>query len=326
MGTSARRSAEMIRQMLAFARGGEAGRQLFRPDYLLKEMGKVIGDTFPKSIQCRVNIGKDLHPIYCVPTHMHQVLMNLCVNARDAMPESGTLTLAGENATLSASDVVGVDGAKPGKYVCLKVIDTGTGIPPENMTKLFQPFFSTKAPGNGTGLGLSTCQGIIKKHDGFITVSSQIQSGTEFKVYLPAAAAKPAELPALLPVAPPPGKGEHILVVDDETSVLAMIRAALENYGYFVTTAVSGSEAVGRFRENPDDIQLVITDHSLPQMGGKAIIDALREIRPDIKIIVASGSEREVRETLNSSRMDGFIAKPFTTEELLRIAHGVLKK
>ena len=326
MGNSARRSAEMIRQMLVFARGGEASKVHLQPARLLKEMARVISDTFPKSIQCRVHAGKDLSAIYCLPTQMHQVLMNLCVNARDAMPERGTLTLAAENVTLAAGDAILPAVAKPGSYVCISVTDTGTGMTPEQMGKLFQPFFTTKAPGKGTGLGLSTCQSIVKKHDGFITVRSEVNAGTEFKVYLPAADAKLEEPSATPPSALPAGSGERILVVDDEESVLAMTRAALENYGYAVSTAVNGLEAVSRFRENPAAIQLVITDHAMPLMGGEAIIAALRKIRPDIKIILASGSDSEVEKTLKAARTNGFIAKPFTTEQLLGMVHEVLKK
>lgn len=326
MGNSARRSAEMIRQMLVFARGGEANKVHVQPARLLKEMGKVITDTFPKSIYCRVNLGKDLHPIYCIPTQMHQVLMNLCVNARDAMPDRGTLTLAAENILLGADDAARPAGAIPGQYVCISVRDTGVGMTPEQMGKLFQPFFTTKAPGKGTGLGLSTCQSIVKKHDGFIAVQSQLNSGSEFKVYLPAAGTKTEEPSTALPTAPPVGNGERILVVDDEASILAMIRAALENYGYVVNTAASGLEAVTCMHENPGAIQLVITDHALPFVGGEAIMAALRKIRPDIKIILTSGSEKEVEETLRTAKPDGFIAKPFTTEQLLKMAHEVLKK
>jgi CheY-like chemotaxis protein len=257
---------------------------------------------------------------------MHQVLMNLCLNARDAMSENGTLTLGAENVTLNEADVARLEGVRPGKYVCIKVTDTGAGIPPENMNKLFQPFFSTKAPGSGTGLGLSTCQGIIKKHDGFIAVHSQIQSGTEFRVYLPAADAKPGDAAADHPAAPFAGNGEHILIVDDEEGILGMVRTVLENYGYLVSTASSGLEAVRQFRENPDAIKLVITDYSLPVMGGKAIITALRGIRPGIKVVVTSGSEEEMWESLKNSRINGFIPKPFSTEELLRIAHDVLNE
>jgi len=326
MGSSAQRSAEMIRQMLAFARGGEASKQIIQPDRLLKEMGKVISDTFPKSVNSEVMMAGDLFPIYCVPTQIHQVLMNLCVNARDAMPEGGTLTLTADNATLATQDAARLPGARPGKFVRISVIDTGTGIAPEQMAKLFQPFFTTKAPGKGTGLGLSTCQGIVKKHDGFIIVESRLMAGSRFTVYLPAAESFPDEPAEVKPVILPVGHGERILVVDDEESVLAMIRAALENYGYIVSTATSGLEAVARFTENPDMFHLVITDHSMPVMGGQAIIMALRKIRPDTKIVVTSGSEKEVRESLEHAKMDGFIAKPFTTEELLKITHDVLVK
>ena len=326
MGESARRSAEMIRQMLAFARGGEATKHLMRPDRLLREMGKVIGDTFPKSIQCRVNVGKQLDSIFCVPTQMHQVLMNLCVNARDAMPEHGTLALSAENALLNSADAARFPDAKAGKYICISVKDTGTGMTPEQMGKLFQPFFTTKAPGKGTGLGLSTCRSIVKKHAGFITVESTVNVGSEFKVFLPAAAEKSEEPAAVLPVAPPVGKGERILVVDDEETILAMMRAALENYGYLVSTALSGIEAVACLTERADEIKLVITDHALPLMGGKAIIAALRRIRPDIKVIMTSGSEKEVEDTLKTVETEGFIAKPFTTEQLLRLVHDALAK
>lgn len=325
MGNSARRSAEMIRQMLVFARGGEASKVPVHADRFLKEMGKVIDDTFPKSIHCRVNVGRELHSIYCVPTQIYQVLMNLCVNARDAMPEKGTLTLAGENVSLTAAEAEKMKGAKAGHYVCLSVTDTGAGMTPEQMGKIFQPFFTTKAPEKGTGLGLSTCQSIVNKHDGFITVQSKPKAGSEFKVYLPAADAAPVESTATV-MAAPTGHGERILVVDDEESILAITRAALESFGYSVTTAASGLEAVGRFGESPGDIQLVITDHALPFMGGNAIIAALRKIRPDVRVILTSGSEKEAEETLRVSKPHAFIAKPFTTEELLRAAHTVLKR
>ena len=326
MGASARRSAEMVKQMLLFARGGEAVKSFVQPDHLLKEMGKTIADTFPKSIDCRVCLGKNLPAIFCVPTQMHQVLMNLCVNARDAMTVRGTLTLSAEQVSLKADEAAKIHGATPGDYVCISVADTGSGIPAEQLEKIFQPFFTTKAPGKGTGLGLSTCQSIVKNHDGFITVRSKIGSGTEFKVYLPDAGIKPLEPAETRKPVSPVGKGERILVVDDEEGILAMTRAALENYGYVVSTAVGGLEALARFRENPDAINLVITDHAMPFMDGQAMITALRKIRPDVKIIVTSGSEKEVESLLQNFKTDGFIPKPFTTEKLLTITYQVLAK
>jgi PAS domain S-box-containing protein len=326
MGTSVRRSADMVRQMLMFARGGEASKVYLQPDRLLKEIGKVITDTFPKNIRCRIEFGRNLALIYCVPTQIFQVLMNLCVNARDAMPEGGSVTLAAENISISETEARSIPEARAGDFVCIRVTDTGTGITPEQLAKLFQPFFTTKAPGKGTGLGLSTCRGIISKHDGFITVRSQLQAGSEFRVYLPAFAEKSEEAPPPAATAPPAGKGERILVVDDEEGILAITRAALENYGYAVSTASSGLEALTCFRENADAIRLVITDHSLPFIGVKALIAALRKFQPAVKILVASGSEDEAEETLRGTQTDGFIAKPFSTEKLLKIVHEVLNQ
>jgi CheY-like chemotaxis protein len=257
---------------------------------------------------------------------MHQVLMNLCVNARDAMTERGTLTLSAENISLNEREAAGIAGARPGNYLCISVADTGMGIPAEQLEKIFQPFFTTKAPGKGTGLGLSTCQNIIKNHDGFLTVQSKVKAGTEFKVYLPAAGVKAVEPVEIQKTAPPAGHGERILVVDDEESILAMTRAALENYGYTVSTAASGLEALARFREDSDAIRLVITDYAMPFMDGKAMIAALRKIRPEVRIIVASGSEDEATDILKNFKTDGFVSKPFTTEKLLTAAHGALAK
>jgi len=326
MESSARRSAEMVKQMLLFARGGTSVKSLIRPDQVVKEMGKIITDTFPKSVNCRVSAGKDLHPVFAIPTQIHQVLMNLCVNARDAMSEKGTLTLSVNNARLSAEEAAQHIGARAGEFVCISVGDTGTGIPADQLGKIFKAFFTTKPPGKGTGLGLSTCQSIVKSHDGFITVHSQVGVGTEFKVYLPAADAKPPEQAADRKTALPAGKGERILVVDDEESVLAMTRAALGNYGYLVSTAVSGMEAVARFREDPGAIDLVITDFAMPFMDGPAMIPVLRKIRPDIKIIVASGSEDPVENLSKNFKIDGFVLKPFTTEGLLTIVRQSLVK
>ena len=323
MGASARRSADMIRQMLVFARGGEAGKQHVYPGRLLKEMARVIAGTFPKHIQCRLSLGPDLYSVHCVPTQMHQVLMNLSVNARDAMPERGVLTLAAHNVTLSGEDAAGLPGARAGNFLCLSVADTGAGIPPEQMSALFRPFFTTKAPGKGTGLGLSTCQAIVKKHGGFITVCSQVQAGTEFRVYLPAAETKPDEPPPVISNAPPAGNGERVLVVDDEEAVLAMTRAVLENYGYAVSTATNGLEAMGLFRERTNEFKLAIVDQSMPILGARALITALRKIRPEVRIILTSGLEEEAAESAVAGS-DGFLAKPFSSESLLIMAHDVL--
>ena len=325
MEGSARRSADMVRQMLAFARG-DASKAIINPGQLVKEMSKFISETFPKSIHCLARVDKSSWSISGLPTQMHQVLLNLCVNARDAMPNGGTLTLATENVKISSAEAALHKDVKPGNYLCLSVSDTGHGISAEQMEKIFQPFFTTKAPGKGTGLGLSTCQSIAKSHNGFITVQSKIKSGAEFKVYFPASNVASLEEAALHKTPLPAGKGECILVVDDEEGLLAITRAALENYGYNVLTASSGFEAVVQFTKNPDAVNLVITDLAMPFMNGFETIAALRKIRPEIKIIIASGSDKEVEEAKNRIVTNSFVAKPFTNDELIETVHEVLSR
>jgi len=325
MQSSARRSAEMVKQMLLFARGGESTKSLINPARLLKEMGKIITDTFPKSVNCQINAENDLHPVSAVSTQIHQVLMNLCVNARDAMSGTGTLTLTVGNEHWDEPRAAQLTGARAGDFVYFSVRDTGTGIPPEQLETIFQPFFTTKAPDKGTGLGLSTCLAIVKKHEGFIAVHSKLGTGTEFKVYLPAATIIPAEPAATPKILPPVRKGERIMVIDDEESILAMTRAALTNFGYVVSTAATGMEAITRFRENPAAFELIITDQVMPLLDGQATAAALRKIRPDIKIIMASGGfEAETAENLHNLHVHGFISKPFTAEKLLSVVNETL--
>jgi PAS domain S-box-containing protein len=333
METSARRSSEMIKQMLLFARGGESVKTVIHMDGLLKEMGKIVTDTFPKNIRSRVQLGKNIWPVFGFPTQLHQVLMNLCVNARDAMPKGGILTLLAENAKFTAAEAAQHHDAKPGNYLCITVADTGGGIPADMVDKIFQPFFTTKAPGKGTGLGLSTCQSIVQNHGGFMTVQSKVNAGADFKVFLPAAELRVPESAAAKAASanrataedgPPAGHGERVLVVDDEESILAITRAALQNYGYEVLTAGGGAEAITRFAQNPDDIRLVICDLAMPLMDGRATLKALRKIRPDFKAIIASGSGKEMKRMLEEIKHDSFLAKPFTNEALLGAVHDVL--
>ncbi|HEU0040574.1 MAG TPA: response regulator, partial [Verrucomicrobiae bacterium] len=262
MTASARRGANMVQQILTFARGGEGRKSLLHVNQLVNEMGKIITDMFPKSIQCRVRTGVDCWPVHGLPTQLHQVIMNLCINARDAMPAGGTLTLATQNTVIHEAQAARHRGAAPGRYLCLSVNDTGLGIPQDQLTKIFQPFFTTKAPGQGTGLGLSTSLTIVKNHGGFMTVQSPAGNGTEFKVYLPAI--EPPEAPEPTPVtaALPAGNGEGVLIVDDEAAILALSKTTLENYRYRVRTAASGPEAVAIFNAERNALSLVITNES----------------------------------------------------------------
>ncbi|MGO8765963.1 MAG: PAS domain S-box protein [Limisphaerales bacterium] len=324
METSARRSSEMVRQMIVFARGGETNKVRFNPASLVKEMSKIVFDTFPKSIRCQFHSDKNLWPILGFPTQLHQILLNLCVNARDAMPNGGSLTLTAENVCLPPVEAARHDVA-PGNFVCITVADTGVGIPSETVEKIFQPFFTTKGD-KGTGLGLSTSQNIVKSHDGFITVQSQAGAGARFEVYLPACDSQTPDTSMIRKSPPPSGHGERILVVDDEEAILAITQAALENYGYEVFTANSGVQAVNLFAQHHDAISLVICDLAMPLMDGPATIQSLRKISPDLKVILISGSGRDPSEFVSEIKEDAFIAKPFTNENLLRSVHQALSK
>jgi signal transduction histidine kinase len=321
MESSARRSAELVRQMLLFARGGQSEKTDIDPAQHIKEIAKIISETFPKSIRCRTSIEKTSWHVQGVPTQLHQVLLNLCVNARDAMPRGGTLTLSVENLKVPAADALR-HGVEAGNYLCISVADTGEGIPPEATEKIFQPFFTTKGIGKGTGLGLSTCRSIVKNHAGFIVVRSKVGEGSEFRVYLPAGARKDSVV-AAKKVAPPSGNGERILVVDDEETILAIARAALQNFGYKVIIANGGIEAVSLFSQYPD-IRVLISDLAMPLMDGRTTVAELRKLKPDIKVIIASGTEKELEETLPNLNADGVIVKPFTSEDLLETVHRVL--
>jgi len=322
MEASAKRGADMVKQVLAFARGGDAQKTTIYVDPLVKEMGKIITDTFPKNIDCQVKLNTQSWTVSGIPTQLYQVLMNLCVNARDAMPDGGTLTLTVENIRLDAGMAVQHRDAKPGEYVCVSVADTGAGIPAEQMEKIFQPFYTTKAAGKGTGLGLSTSLNIIKTHGGFLDVKSEMGRGTEFKFYLPStigSIAAPVPKDPLLPT----GHGERILIVDDEAIVLVIARTALENFGYEVFTVNSGLEAIATLDENRD-MDVVITDLAMPFMSGSATAVALRRINPDIKIVIAGDLEKEAEDINRKVKVDGFISKPFTVTKLLAVLNRVL--
>jgi CheY-like chemotaxis protein len=263
------------------------------------------------------------HAISADPTQMHQVLLNLSLNARDAMPGGGILRLATENVELDEHYCRMHPESKPGTYAVISVADTGTGIKESDIPKIFEPFFTTKEIGKGTGLGLSTVAGIVKSHGGFINVYSEAGKGTTFKVHVPALtrteALTPEERHEL-----PKGNGELILVVDDEMCIRDITKTSLESSGYNVITAGDGTEALSLYAEQKGDIKAVLTDMMMPFMDGAATIRALRKMNPHARIIAASGLASN-EGAADGVKADVFLTKPYTAEKLLRALEKVLR-
>ena len=323
----ARRGADIVRQLLIFGRGLEGHRSELQVRSLLSEMGGIINQTFPKTITLERLFPSDLWTVRADPTQIHQVLLNLCVNARDAMPHGGLLTVAAENRIVDASAAAQIPDARPGRYVVLTVTDTGRGIPPEVLDKVFDPFFTTKEPGKGTGLGLSTVLGIVKSHEGFVRVQSSAGDRTRFEVYLPALDGQGALQPcAVVPVAVK-ADGQFILLVDDEEAVLETGRRMLSNNGYRVLTARNGAEGIVKYSKRRKDIRAVVTDMAMPVMDGTSLIRALRQISPELCIIAISGLPAQPDAAINCGMLvDAFLLKPFGAAQLLATLNQVLSK
>jgi two-component system sensor kinase len=325
MEASAQRGGDMVQQILSFARGVEGQRVLLNVKHVLRDLEKMLHSTFPKSINLATNVPRDLWLVCGDSTQLYQMLMNLCVNARDAMPEGGTLTIAGCNRVLGDRDLCLHPDARPGPYVLLTVTDTGTGIPPEIVDQIFDPFFTTKEFGMGTGLGLSTVLGVVKGHGGFIQVASELGVGTSFQVHLPAAEMGQPRPVAESPAALPRGRGEGILVVDDESHVRDITKRQLEEHGYRVFTARDGNEALARYAQHQGEIHLVVTDVIMPGMDGRKTIKALRQLNPELRIIAVSGLPFNTEAAgPGTSGAQAVLQKPYSPHALLRAVQEVL--
>jgi two-component system cell cycle sensor histidine kinase/response regulator CckA len=276
--------------LLSVGRGGAGSKVALQIRHLLREVGKIARETFPRSIRIQEHLAGDLWLVSVDATQLHQVFLNLCVNARDAMPSGGTLTLRAENVVLDEHSVSGHKSVVAGRFVRIQVQDTGTGIPEHVREHIFESFFTTKGPDHGTGLGLTTVLGIVKNHSGFITFTTAEGKGTTFEVHLPAAPeAQSTAESAQVPGAPPRAHGELILLVDDEPAVRDAERRTLERHGYAVMQAQDGIDGLAQFTTQQTWIRAVITDFMMPQMDGVTFCRALRRLSPQTPIIVSSG-------------------------------------
>ncbi|HEX8372501.1 MAG TPA: PAS domain S-box protein, partial [Chthoniobacterales bacterium] len=323
---SAQRGADLVKQVLSFARGVEGERIVINPSHLLRDIQKIAFDTFPKSVVLDLDVPPTLWTVMGDPTQLHQVFLNLCVNARDAMPEGGQLNITLANIVLDETYAAMNPGSSPGSYVMIDISDTGTGIPPEVQERIFEPFFTTKEFGKGTGLGLSTTIGIIKSHKGFINLYSEVGKGSKFKVYLPAStSAQAAQEVAVAQTRLPRGDGELILVVDDEDAIRQTVKNTLERFNYRVVLAEHGAEAISLYVRHRNEVAVVITDMAMPVMDGPATIIALQSLDPKLKIIGSSGlsSNGGVAKAIGCG-IQHFVPKPYTAEVMLRKLRDIL--
>jgi CheY-like chemotaxis protein len=294
--------------------------------HVIKEITSIVDHSFPKAIEIDTHLEESLHPVLADNTQLSQVLMNLCVNARDAMPNGGKLTIRAENIALEKEDPRLSPEMKPGPFVRLVVTDTGIGIAPEIIHRIFDPFFSTKDHAKRSGLGLSSVLGIVKSHGGFVDVESEVGKGARFSVYLPAS---PDAAPTQ--VGPPPeapgGQGELILVVDDESSILETVKATLENCSYNVVTATDGAEALNVFAAQQQDIRLILLDMMMPGMDGPTTMTALRNLAPDVCIVATSGLRPAgpLAAAIGAGEVN-FLPKPYSHEQLLTTLHQALHR
>lgn len=323
MEANTRRGADMVRQVLLFSRGRNVDREPLFLGSLMREMERIARATFPKSVDVAALVPDDLLPVLGNATQLHQVLINLCINARDAMPRGGHLTIAADNAELTAAEAAAIPDARPGRFVLLVVSDTGQGMAPDILAHIFEPFFTTKAPGEGTGLGLSTLARIVAQHGGFVNVRSELGVGTTFEVYLPAAnLAASAEISQ--------GKTSHwrrgadqvILIVDDELSVREMMSLGLTAQGYRVITAGNGLEAIAVLDQPAAAVRLILLDRDMPGLDGQSAYPLLQARAPAVPIVLMSGTVQAG----GAVPAGATLAKPFQLDDLLqtvdRILHG----
>jgi PAS domain S-box-containing protein len=323
---AAERGADMVKQILLFAKGADGERAEINIKQIVRDIEKLVSDTFPKSIAIEIIIQDDLWTLTGDSTQIYQVLINLCLNARDAiLPNKGKITVELSNVNIDDYYSRMHFNVAPGQYVCLNVTDTGKGIAQELLDRIFEPFFTTKEVGKGTGLGLSTSLGIVKSHQGFMNVYSEVGNGTTIKTYLPILpkletiqnqTPKENTIDSLI------GNGEGILVVEDESPIREITKATLEAYNYKVLTASDGTQAIAEYATHRDNIQLVLMDMIMPNLDGQITTEILQRINPQVKVIMTSGFS--IRKTASMPGIKASLIKPYPAEKLLKTIRDVL--
>ncbi len=325
---SARRGADIVRQVLTFARGVKGERIPLQSKHLVKDIVRVAKETFPKNIEVHVRMDTEVANVEGDPTQIHQVLLNLAVNARDAMPDGGRVTLSAHNLRVREA-LPAINGTiLPGEYVVLGVKDTGIGIASENHPRIFEPFFTTKAANKGTGLGLPTALGIVKSHSGYFRVVSEPGKGAEFLVYLPTCHRDESSPAPPAPVAPR-GNGETVLVVDDEPGIRSITSEILSRHGYRVLIAADGTDAMALVAQHRSKVEVVVTDVMMPHMDGVALVRSLRKLAPNTRVIAFSGLSKDPTlapkiEELRRLGLPPVLSKPLAAPELLTAVYEVL--
>lgn len=312
---STRRGAEMVRQVLAFARGQEPGKALLDPGCLLREIERIVVESWPPAIRTSVLAPPDLWPVLGNATQLHQVLLNLCSNARDAMPRGGELTLAADNVPLVADEARQIPGGRAGDFVMFLVADTGGGIPPDVWPRLFEPFFTTKPAGQGTGLGLATAAQVVRAHGGFLNVRSELGAGSTFEVYLPRATTPAKTTAQAEPILPAHAK-ERIAIFQGQSALRELVRSTLEAYGYTVIPAGEGSGGLAALGEGAEGLRAVLIDRGLPGAGALALLAAVRERYPRLPVILF-GADAATSHSVAPDAATRCLPQPFATEDLL---------
>ncbi len=324
---STERGSQMIKNLLAFAGGKQKTEETIDVRALILEAEDILSHTLPKTIDLQIHCADSLHAVRGDATELSQVLVNLAINARDAMPDGGRLELRAETLYVDASRAEASDILQAGPHVLLTISDTGNGIPRDIIERIFDPFFTTKEQGKGTGLGLATTLGIVRAHGGDITVYSEPDQGTRFAIYLPSVALDEVSSIRANGNESPRGNNEMILLVDDEPLILETARTTLEAGGYRVTCASSGAGAVAMYQQrSSDSIDLVVLDMMMPGMDGFATKNSLQAINPRIRILASSGLRRPGKEGGRLADVDGFLAKPYSDDQLLRAVRSALDK